>query len=167
MAFAATPIPYCTNVHPANTFAELLANLERYAVPLADHFGRPFDVGLWMPRSVLATVAPRSRTDELAKWLHRRGLICTTMNAFPFGDFHAARVKEEVFQPAWHFAARSDYTCRAGDLLARLLPADGEGSISTCPLNHKSLHPEGAPNTIYCALIEPAHLAWIKRRREK
>src|SRR5262245_13981944 len=137
MAFAAAPIPYCTNVHPANTFAELLANLERHAVPLADHFGRPFDVGLWMPRSVLATVSPGSRTDELAKWLSRRGLICTTMNTFPFGDFHAARVKEEVFKPDWRSADRSDFTGRAADLLARLLPPNVEGSISTCPLSHK------------------------------
>ena len=29
------------------------------------------------------------------------GLTCHTLNAFPYGDFHSERVKENVYLPDW------------------------------------------------------------------
>jgi hypothetical protein len=167
MALAVEPLPYCANVHAGATLREMLSNLERYATPLADRLGRPFAVGLWLPRSAVETFASAHAMD-LAEWLRRRGFVCKTMNAFPFGDFHAARVKENVYLPDWSTMDRADYTCRVADLLVKLLPEHGEGSISTLPCAFKPLAPDGGAGAYFPMLMEAVrHLAWIKETTGK
>ena len=61
----------------------------------------------------------------------------TTFNAFPFGDFHAASVKRQVYQPDWTAPERRLYTIDAAELLAECLPEGGEGSVSTLPLGYR------------------------------
>ncbi|HXY34464.1 MAG TPA: metabolite traffic protein EboE, partial [Planctomycetaceae bacterium] len=76
---------------------------------------------------------------RFAEGLRRRGLTCHTLNAFPFGDFHSPRVKENVYVPSWADRARLDYTLGAARTLAQLLPAGEDGSISTVPLGYPGL----------------------------
>ncbi len=146
MAFSPLPLGYCTNVHPCRTVADVPLVLDRHAVPVRDRCGFDISVGLWLPEPAIreATASPRSQADLVAAVAHR-GLGCHTMNAFPYGDFHGARVKEQVYLPDWTDPRRLDYTLACARLLAALLPPGGEGSVSTLPLGFKALvEPQGA-----------------------
>ena len=74
---------------------------------------------------------------EFAACLGDAGLYVFTVNGFPYGRFHRTRVKEQVYQPDWRTEERRDYTIRLADIMARLLPADARGSISTVPGSFK------------------------------
>lgn len=138
MALDHLPLGYCTNVHPARSLAELLGGLDRYTVPVMRRLGRPLAAGLWLARPVIDEVlAAPAGVAQLAAELKDRGLAVHTMNAFPYGDFHAARVKENVYLPDWTSAERLVYTERCATVLAGLLPEGAEGSISTLPIGFK------------------------------
>lgn len=139
--FSPQAISYCANVHPGNTRAEVSANLERFTLPLARRLPE-LAVGLWLPRNVLNELAgAETWVDQTRATLADAGVTCYTLNAFPFGDFHAERVKEQVYLPDWTTLARLEYTCQAAEVLARLLPEGADGSISTSPCAFKRLHP--------------------------
>src|SRR5690606_22828200 len=64
-----------------------------------------------------------------------QGLEVVTLNAFPYGGFHAPVVKHRVYRPDWTEAERLDFTLDAATVLAGLLPEDATpGSASTLPL---------------------------------
>lgn len=130
------PLAYCTNVHAGTDYASTLANLERYAVAVKSRVSpdAPMGVGLWLPASTAREVVQHDRAGELADWLAERGLVVTTMNGFPYGDFHQAVVKHAVYTPTWADQERLDYTRDLVRILGRLLPKDAEGSISTLPI---------------------------------
>src|SRR5881398_2890789 len=100
MALSPLPLGYCTNVHPGRTVAEVLAGLDRYTVPVRERLGRPVAAGLWLARPVVdELLAAPDGVPAFAAELAARRLPCYTLNAFPYGDFHAARVKEHVYRP--------------------------------------------------------------------
>lgn len=139
MALGRLPLGYCTNVHPAQTLAEVLDGLDRYTRPVARRVGRPMAAGLWLARPVVDEIlSTPDGIARLASEVNRRGLSVYTLNAFPYGNFHAARVKENVYLPDWTSAERLAYTERCAAVLAGLLPEGGEGSISTLPIGFKS-----------------------------
>ncbi len=140
MSLSQLPLGYCTNVHPGRTVAEVEQGLDRYTVPAARLAGRPAAAGLWLAEPVVRELSDspelcRNFVDGLA----RRQLACYTLNAFPFGDFHRQRVKEQVYRPNWADPRRLEYTLAAAQILAELLPAGVEGSISTLPLGFPGL----------------------------
>ncbi|MFM8378688.1 MAG: metabolite traffic protein EboE [Planctomycetia bacterium] len=134
MAFSPLPPAYCTNVHPCRAPVDVPLMLDRHVLAVRDHCGFAISVGLWLPE---AAVAAPGAAATVAEALAARGLSCHTLNAFPFGDFHGARVKEQVYLPDWADPRRLDYTLACARLLAALLPPGGEGSISTLPLGFK------------------------------
>jgi sugar phosphate isomerase/epimerase len=134
MAFSPLPLAYCTNVHPCRAVADVPTVLDRHALAVRERCGFGISVGLWLPE---AAVADPAAGATVADALAGRGLTCHTLNAFPFGDFHGARVKEQVYLPDWADRRRLDYTLACARLLAALLPPGGEGSISTLPLGFK------------------------------
>lgn len=139
MSLSSLPLSYCTNVHPGRSVAEVEKGLDEYTVAVHERFGAPLAAGLWLARPVADELA--AAPDGLKRFaanLHRRGLTCHTLNAFPYGDFHSDRVKENVYLPDWSQPARRAYTERCATLLAGLLPQGvDEGSISTVPLGFK------------------------------
>jgi sugar phosphate isomerase/epimerase len=138
MAFSPLPLGYCTNVHPCRTVADVAVVLDRHAVAVRDRCGFDIAVGLWLPEpAVREATATAGAVAAVAAAVADRGLVCHTMNAFPFGDFHGARVKEQVYLPDWTDPRRLDYTLACARLLAALLPVGVEGSISTLPLGFK------------------------------
>jgi sugar phosphate isomerase/epimerase len=167
MALDSSSIAYCTNLHPAATLGDLMTQLDAYALPLVARLGRPLAVGLWLPHSALQD-SSAARIADFAKWLDYHGLICRTMNAFPFGDFHGTRVKHAVYEPDWTTADRCDYTCRVADFLAALLPPGAEGSISTLPLGWRGFH-AATPTAAFFPMIFEAirHLVYLKERTGK
>lgn len=128
---------YCTNVHPYDSLEGLLTTLAEEPARLRRRLvetGRlPADeslgLGLWLPGPVAASVARDAA--PLRDALARHGLHAFTVNAFPFGDFHAGRVKDEVFRPTWAEPRRLQFTLDAAAALAALLPEGTSGSVST------------------------------------
>jgi len=74
---------------------------------------------------------------QFRHWLENHDCYVFTINGFPYGQFHGARVKEQVYLPDWTSPARHLYTNALFDLLAKLLPAGIEGSVSTVPGSFK------------------------------
>lgn len=152
MSLSSLPLSYCTNVHPGRSLAEVEDGLDRFTVPVRQAHAHPVAAGLWLARAVVAELlSDASGVVYFAERLARRGLTCHTLNAFPFGDFHSERVKEDVYQPDWSSSERLRYTIDCARVLAGLLP-DGvnEGSISTLPLGF-SLHAHSSDFRDQCA----------------
>jgi sugar phosphate isomerase/epimerase len=138
MALSDLPLSYCTNVHPGRSVAEVERGLNEYTAPLRKNYDAPLAAGLWLAAPVIAEfVADAAILPRFRAGLERRDLTCHTLNAFPYGDFHSRRVKENVYLPDWSDRRRLDYTVECARVLAALLPAGAEGSISTMPLAFK------------------------------
>ena len=139
MGLSSLPLGYCTNVHPGRSLQEVVAGLDRFAVPIQTRLGRPIAVGLWLAAPVMQEIRRNpALAGCLVHGLPDRGLACYTMNAFPYGDFHSSRVKEKVYLPDWSAPERLEYTVQCAQFLTTCLPDSAEGSISTLPLGFKA-----------------------------
>jgi len=139
MSLATLPLSYCTNVHPAQSVADVIAGLDRYSGPVRECCGFPVAAGLWLAAPVIRELTREAdAVATLRTALGRNSLACYTLNAFPYGDFHSERVKESVYVPDWTDDKRLDYTRDCATILAELLPIGVEGSISTVPLGFKT-----------------------------
>lgn len=129
-------LSYCTNVHPAEDLDGVVDQLVMYAGPVREAAGLDvLGVGLWMPATLAHRLAgsPADRA-WLRAVLDERGLQVHTLNAFPYGGFHADVVKLDVYTPTWAQPERLAYTLECAEVLADLLPDGVAGSISTLPL---------------------------------
>ena len=156
MSLSALPLSYCTNVHPGRSVSEVEAGLDRYTVPIRERFGHPLAAGLWLARPVVSELlAAPDGVARFAAGMERRGLTCHTLNAFPYGDFHSERVKENVYLPDWSNPQRLHYTDQCAGILASLLPPETDGSISTLPLAFKGFEqPDDFPDISAQRLID-------------
>ncbi len=136
-----TPVhlTYCLNIHPGETWAENLTAIRDYATAVKARVApdRPFGLGLRLSRAAAETLRAPAERRRLREELAERGLYAFTINGFPYGRFHGARVKEQVYAPDWRTAERLEYTCLLADILADLLPDGVSGSISTLPGSFK------------------------------
>ncbi|GJM23467.1 MAG: sugar phosphate isomerase [Planctomycetota bacterium] len=159
------PLGYCTNVHPYADLQGLRRALRDYAAPLRERLAlTELPVGLWFPANVAEEVLadPASFVAELREL----GLHPYTLNAFPAGAFHAERVKDDVFRPAWTDPARLRYSLRAAEALAALLPDGARACLSTHSGAYKGWGP-GANNedAIVAGLLAAADgLAELEQR---
>ncbi|MEU5538803.1 metabolite traffic protein EboE [Streptomyces sp. NPDC020362] len=130
-------LAYCTNVHPAETFDGVLAQLRDFCEPVRMRLGRErLGIGLWLAKDAAHTlVTDVGALILLRAELKRRSLEVVTLNGFPYEGFGAQKVKYRVYKPDWADPERLRYTADLAHLLTWLLPDDiGEGSISTLPL---------------------------------
>ena len=126
---------YCANVHPGQTLDEAIRQLHLHAGPVRAHLGwDALPVGLWLPAGALAEALSPAGLNRLKQALAELRLTPYTLNAFPYGHFHADVVKHAVYQPTWADPARYAYTLNACRLLAALLPEGHIGTVSTVPL---------------------------------
>lgn len=140
MSLATLPLSYCTNVHPARTVAEVIRGLDTYTGAVRKQTDRPLAAGLWLPEAVIRELRKNpQRLEHLREALARNDVVCYTLNAFPYGDFHGERVKETVYQPDWSTDERLEYTLACAAILSELLPDGVEGSLSTLPLGFKPM----------------------------
>jgi sugar phosphate isomerase/epimerase len=150
---------YCTNVHPAEDLAGILAQLETYAAAVRRRLDTAWlGLGLWLPAPVAAGLAgdPGQRR-RLRKELAARGLEVFTLNGFPYKAFHAPVVKHAVYQPDWTTPERLRYTLDLARVLADLLPdRAGRGSVSTLPLAWREPWPPAAGAAAAARLAELA-----------
>ncbi len=133
-------ITYCTNIHPAETWAETFAALAGHipAVKAAVSPDTPFPIGLRLSNRAARELSGTG-AGQLSAWLGDHGCFVPTINGFPYGSFHGNRVKEQVYLPDWRSPKRAAYTTCLADLLANLLPEGITGSISTVPIGFKGV----------------------------
>ena len=118
--------------------AEVIAGLRDNTIVARKKLDRRIASGLWLSAAVIRELEQHPERIRLLKGVLSEGdLVCYTLNTFPFGDFHSDRVKEQVYLPDWADPVRLDYTRRCSRLLAELMPAGVEGSLSTVPLGFK------------------------------
>ncbi|WP_410652944.1 metabolite traffic protein EboE [Amycolatopsis sp. cmx-4-54] len=130
-------ISYCTNVHPAEDVDGIVAQLDRYALPVRERLGADrLGVGLWLSAPVARGLAEDAGARKRFRAeLDARGLSVYTLNAFPYGGFHDDVVKHAVYRPEWTNPDRVAYTIDCVNVLSELLAEDAAyGSISTLPL---------------------------------
>ena len=156
MSFSTLPLSYCTNVHAGRTVSDVVQGLDQYTVPVRERIDQPLAAGLWLANSVVTELlSSPGQLEAFRDHLQHAGLSCHTLNAFPFGDFHSDRVKEQVYLPDWTDPARLQYTQQCAQVLASLLPDGTEGSISTVPLGAKLFdQPEDFQSRCIANLIE-------------
>ncbi len=138
---AAGHLTHCTNVYPGETWPEVrrVLNKDVPAVRARLGAGGPFGVGLRLSAAAAQELAAPDAFAELLEVLDRHQLYVFTLNGFPYGAFHATRVKEQVYRPDWQEPARLEYTRLLARLLAQLMDrqpvTDPElmGTISTVP----------------------------------
>ena len=138
MSFSTLPLSYCTNVHPGLTVFEVIDGLKTYTGRVRRECGQVIAAGLWLAAPVIAEL--RSNDYQLAllqETLEQENLLTYTLNTFPYGNFHQAVVKDQVYLPNWSQPERLQYTIDCGLVLADLLPSGIEGSLSTVPLGFK------------------------------
>jgi sugar phosphate isomerase/epimerase len=154
-------LAYCSNVHPGADLDAVLGHLAGPLRAVREQRGLArMGAGLWLSaravEPLIASAAP------LREALAASGLNLFTLNGFPQGDFHLARVKEAVYTPAWDDPARLHYTLRLARILTDCLePSAALGTISTLPLGFA---PHWAPARHAVAL---AHLCALAGELER
>lgn len=128
-------LTYCTNVHPGETLLAVRALLKRHVLAVKQLVApqQAFGVGLRLAAAAADSLADPAELSRFKAELEADGLYCFTLNGFPYGAFHATRVKERVYLPDWQAPERVRYTQVLARVLGELLPMGVNGSISTVP----------------------------------
>ncbi len=160
---------YEMNAHPAASLTELRASLARFTIPVSERvapdqlFGIVPHIGEGLSRDL----ARASARAELADLLAARELFPFSVNAYPLKDFHARRVKEQVYLPSWAHHRRADVTNRIATQLADLLPEGETATISTLggayrPTGHSDTRRQGMARNYLRTIV---HLERLERER--
>jgi sugar phosphate isomerase/epimerase len=143
--WAAAQVGYCSNVHPTRDLAGLRSSIEQHFQGVRTLRGlNEQDSGLWISALAASELQETSARKDFLSLLQRSGLRLTSLNGFPYGQFHQGAVKAEVYLPSWADPERLAYSLNLARILADALPADcRQGVISTVPLGYAaSWNPE-------------------------
>ena len=132
-------LAYCTNIHRGETWRETFDALKNYSLAVREKVcpKKTFAIGLRLSNQAARELYDPKKLLEFQHWLEKNDCYVFTINGFPYGQFHGTRVKEQVYAPDWTSPHRFIYTNLLFDLLAKLLPAGIEGSVSTVPGSFK------------------------------
>ena len=133
-------LTYCTNIHPGETWSEVLTNLKKYTLQLKTRLAppnQPFGIGLRLAAAAAEELLAGDNLSQFQAWLQAEDLYVFTLNGFPYGGFHHQVVKDQVYAPDWSKSERLDYSLNLMKILATLLPENIDGGISTLPLSYK------------------------------
>lgn len=138
-------LSYCTNIHRGESWPETLANLEQHTLAVRRRVcpDQPYAIGLRLGEVAARELSDPATLAGFQHWLDRHGCYVFTINGFPYGRFHGTRVKERAYAPDWTTRERLEYTNLLFDLLATLVPAGVEGSVSTVPGSFKAFIQDG------------------------
>jgi hypothetical protein len=161
-------LAYCTNIHPAESWAETFEVLKTDVLAVRDRVlastpgsrspSSGFAIGLRL--SALAAselIGSDGKNLRLFKaWLIEENCYVFTINGFPYGAFHGTRVKEKVYQPDWSTEERLTYTNNLFIIIAELCSEESGGSVSTLPGSFKEFKAD--ENLIFANLYACARL---------
>lgn len=137
-------LTYCTNIHPGETWGDVLKNLTGHTAAVKKQFSpsSPFPLGLRISHQASLEIGPQEIRD-FHDWCETEDCYLLTINGFPYGTFHQQPVKAAVYDPDWRTPARVIYTKRLADLAVALITRPTEVSISTVPIAFKPGFDEG------------------------
>ena len=146
MTYHHSHLAYCTNIHPAESWAETRGVLQTQVLAVRDALRAQgllapdgaFAIGLRLSAVAARELLDGDRLASFRDWLAETNTYVFTINGFPYGSFHGTRVKEKVFQPDWTESARTDYTKDLFRILAAIARPGTGASVSTLPGSHKS-----------------------------
>ncbi|WP_339481241.1 MULTISPECIES: metabolite traffic protein EboE [unclassified Pseudomonas] len=138
--WTAMQIGYCSNVHPTHDLGGLRASVERHFQTVRTLRGLDTqDSGLWISARAAAELQQAPARADFLDLLQRSGLRLTSLNGFPYGQFHQGAVKADVYLPNWADPQRLAYSLDLARFLAQALPADcAQGVISSLPLGYSA-----------------------------
>lgn len=161
-------LTYCTNIHAADGWDDVLAGLRRHLPEIKRDVSpdAPLGVGLRLSARAAEALGDAAAFDALLELLADDYYVFT-INGFPYGAFHGETVKEGAYRPDWSEAVRLTYSNRLADLMAKMLPDGLDGCISTVPGTFKPWA-EGRVDAIADNLVRhAAHLVEVHRRSGK
>jgi hypothetical protein len=138
-------LTYCTNIHPGEDWSSVEATLREAGPALKARLSpdKPFGLGLRLSALAAREGIEGGRVKAFRKFLDDSGLYVAVINGYPYGEFHGAAVKDQVFAPDWTSESRLSYTLDLLAVLSELLPEGMDGGISTMPLSYKPWISEG------------------------
>jgi len=136
-------LTYCTNIHAADGWDAVFENVRRFAPALKQRFSpsAPFGIGLRLSARDARELLEGDRLAAFRAFLDAGNMYVALINGFPYGAFHGAPVKADVYAPDWRSDARVRYTLDLIEILSRLVPDHVDGGVSTVPLTYKSWMP--------------------------
>ena len=137
--YAPNTLAYCSNVHPGEQLDEVIDNIStKFNLVKVQRGLTEMASGLWL--SAKAADSLVTSANEMARFkrsLITSGMQLTSLNGFPFGNFHQSVVKKSVYLPDWAQTERLVYSKNLAEILAKCLPFGCEqGAISTLPLGY-------------------------------
>lgn len=136
---------YCSNLHPIEELHQVLEIAKTFWPRISASLNAEFpgnsakiDLGVWLSRKAsFELLENKTKVEELKDQLRVFDGQVLTANAFPMGDFHQGRVKEDVYRPDWQDSARLQYSKDVACLLAQLPSQSTYQSMSTSPGSFK------------------------------
>ena len=160
-------LTYCTNIHAADGWDAVNANIRRFAPALKRRLSPsgPFGIGLRLSARDARELLEGDRLDEFRRFLDAGGLYVALINGFPHGSFHRTAVKADVYAPDWRDEERVRYTLDLVTILARLLPEGLDGGVSTAPLSYKAWVHDSDPRAFVPNIVRVAEAMARERQR--
>ncbi|HET6990568.1 MAG TPA: xylose isomerase, partial [Bacteroidia bacterium] len=105
-------LTYCSNIHSGESWEEVFDSLKKNipAIKKSISPDKSFGIGLRLSAEAAEVLLTENHLPEFRNWLSENGCYVFTMNGFPFGSFHNAVVKDEVYKPDWSTRLRMEYT---------------------------------------------------------
>ncbi len=132
-------LAYCTNIHRGETWPQTFESLKTHTLAVKEQVcpKDAYAIGLRLGEQAARELSESAALLEFQRWMDANDCYVFTINGFPYGKFHGARVKEQVYAPDWTTQERVDYTNLLFDLLTKMVPEGVEGSVSTVPCSYK------------------------------
>ena len=132
-------LTYCTNIHPGEDWVSVDATIREVAPVLKSRISPdgPFGLGLRLSALAAREAIETGSVPAFRSYLDSQGLYVAIINGYPYGSFHGAAVKDQVFSPDWTNEGRLNYTLDLLEVLGGLLSDGVDGGISTMPLSYK------------------------------
>lgn len=135
-------LTYCTNIHPSETWEETFEELQKHLPKIKSEVSPNQKMGLGLRLSNISVLecGNDATLKKFTNWLLDSDLYVFTANAFPFGSFHHAKVKDNVHTPGWSTKERLQYSKNFATILTKLPCIAAEQSMSTSPLSYTHWH---------------------------
>ncbi len=137
------------NVHPASNYNDLISNLEKFAIPIANKVKSSGVMGVELHLNHIVAEEVLLRIDEFKAWLENSKLQIFSINNYPLIDFHQKIVKDKVYLPNWAHDERVHSTITCAKILSFILKEGQSASISTLAGAYR-FHPEFTKTSLIC-----------------
>lgn len=160
------PLAYSTNLHAAETVAEIADTLWSFAGQARERLGwERLGVDLRLGALALDELADPAVRDRLRRTLDEQKLSAHTLNGFPLGRFQAEVVKRDAYRPDWSTPERLAASERLLDI-ALALSDEPLVTISTVPGSYRPFGAEANDPAVFAAALGVWAGAAARRRRD-